>query len=79
MKRDRSVVLGSTRGSRVGEGAPPSRTFLRTGAFLRLDDFSQSSFRRAAAATDAKRRPGFQTSTRAACAPRIAAERSMRL
>ena len=28
-----------------------------------------SSFRRAAAATDAKRRPGFQTSAPAACAP----------
>ena len=53
--------------------ARPREVFLRIGAFLRLDS-SQSSFRRAAAATDAKRRPGFQTSTRAACAPRIAAE-----
>jgi hypothetical protein len=75
MKRDRSVVLRSTRGSRVGEGGPPSRTFLYTGAFLRFDDFFRSSFRRAAAATDAKRRPGFQTSTRTAYAPRIVAER----
>jgi len=62
MKAERSVVLGSARGSRAGEGGPPSRTFLRTGAFLRLDS-SRSSFRRAA-----------ETSTRAACAPESAAE-----
>jgi len=61
MNGDGSVVLGSARGSRAGEGGPPSRTFLRIGAFLRLDS-SRSSFRRAA-----------ETSTRAACAPRIAA------
>jgi hypothetical protein len=67
MKRDESAVLGSTRGSRVGEGGPPSRTLLRMGAFLRSDS-SRSSFRRAA-----------ETTTRAACAPRIAAERSMHL
>jgi hypothetical protein len=73
MNGDGSVVLRSARGSRAGEGDPPSRTFLRTGAFLLLDS-SRSSFRRAAAATDAKQRPGFQTSTRAACAPQIAAE-----
>jgi hypothetical protein len=42
MNVDRSVVLGSARGSRAGEGGPPSRTFLRT------DALSRSSFRRAA-------------------------------
>ena len=62
MNGDGSVVLGSARGSRAGEGDPPSRTFLGTGAFLRLDSF-RNSFRRAA-----------ETSTRAACAPQIAAE-----
>ena len=62
MNRDWSVVLGSARGSRAGEDGPPSRTFLRTGAFLRLDS-SLSLFRRAA-----------ETSTRVACTPRIAAE-----
>jgi hypothetical protein len=62
MNCDWSAVPGSARGSRAGEGGPPSRTFLRKDAFLRLD-FSRSSFRRAA-----------ETSTRAACAPRIAAE-----
>ena len=62
MNGDGSVVPGSARGSRAGEGGPPSRTFLRMDAFLRLDS-SRSSFRRAA-----------ETSTRAACAPRIAAE-----
>ena len=45
-----------------GSVVPPSRTFLRMDAFLRLDSF-RSSFPRAA-----------ETSTRAACAPRIAAE-----
>jgi hypothetical protein len=62
MNDDAVVVPGSARGSRAGEGGPPSRTFLRTGTLLRLDS-SRSSFRRAA-----------ETSTRAACAPRIAAE-----
>ena len=62
MNGDGSVVPGSARGSRAGEGGPLSRTFLRMDAFLRLDS-SRSSFRRAA-----------ETSTRAACAPRIAAE-----
>jgi hypothetical protein len=60
MNRDGSAVLGSARGS--GEGGPLSRTFLCMGAFLWLDSF-RSSFRRAA-----------ETSTRAACAPRIAAK-----
>jgi len=32
MKAEHSTVLGSVRGSRAGEGGPPSRTFL----FLRL-------------------------------------------
>ena len=67
MKAERSVVLGSARGSRAGEGGPPSRTFLRTGTFVRLDR-SRNLFRRAA-----------ETITRAACAPRIAAERSPHL
>jgi hypothetical protein len=67
MNRDGSVVLASGRGSRVGEGGPPSRTFLRMDALLRLG-FSRNSFRRAA-----------ETSTRAACAPQIAPERSMHL
>ena len=62
MNGDGSVVPGSARGSRAVEGGPPSRTFLRTGAFLRLESF-QSSFRR-----------GAETSTRAACAHQIAAE-----
>jgi hypothetical protein len=62
MNGDGSVVLGSARGSRAVEGGPPSRTFLRMGVFLGLDS-SQRSFGRAA-----------ETSTRAACAPRIAAE-----
>jgi len=79
MKGDRSAVSGSARGSRAGKGGPPSRTFLHRGAFFRLNDLPRSSFRRAAAATDAKRRPGFQTGTRAACAPRIAAKQSMPL
>jgi hypothetical protein len=59
---DGSIVPGRARGSRAGEGGPPSRTFLRTGVFLRLGP-SRSSFRRAA-----------ETSARAACAPQIAAE-----
>jgi hypothetical protein len=62
MNGDGPLVLGSARGSRAGEGGPPSRTFLRMGASLRLDS-SRRSFRRAA-----------ETSTRAACAPQIAAE-----
>jgi hypothetical protein len=62
MSGDGWVVLGSARGSRAGEGGPPSRTFLSMGVFLWLDSF-RSSFRRAA-----------ETSTRVACAPRIAAE-----
>ena len=63
MNRDRTVA-GSARGSRAGESGPLSRTFLWLGAFLRLDSF-RSSFRRAP-----------ETSTRTACAPRIAAESS---
>ena len=63
MNGDGSVVLGSARGSRAGEGGPPSRTFVRAVAFVRVDRF-RSSFRRAA-----------ETDTRAACAPQIAAER----
>ena len=62
MNRDGSVVPGSARGSRAGEGGPPSRTFLHMGDFLGFDS-SRSSFRRAA-----------ETSTRAACVPRIAAK-----
>ena len=62
MNGDESAFLGSARDSRAGEGGPPSRTFLGIGAFLRLES-SRSSFRRAA-----------ETSTRAACAPQIAAE-----
>jgi hypothetical protein len=62
MNGDGSVVLGSARGSRAGEGSSPSRTFLRVGAFILLDS-SRSSFRRAT-----------ETSTRAACAPRIGVE-----
>jgi hypothetical protein len=73
MNDNGSVVSVSARGSRADEGGPPSRTFLRMGVFLRLDS-CRSSFRRAAAATDATRRPGFQIRTRAACAPQIAAE-----
>ena len=65
MNRGGSMVLRSARGSRADEGGPPSRTFLRTGPFFRLN-FSRSSFLRAA-----------ETSTRAACAPQIAAGRSM--
>jgi len=61
MNADRAIP-GSARGSRAGESGPLSRTFLGIGAFLRLDS-SRSSFRRAA-----------ETSTRAACAPEIAAE-----
>ena len=67
MNRDGSMVPGSARGSRAGEGGPPSRTFLRTGTFVRLDR-SRNLFRRAA-----------ETITRAACAPQIAAERSPHL
>ena len=63
MNYHRCMVLGSARGSRAGEGGPPSRTF----SFLEAVPFpsllSPKSFRRAA-----------ETSTRAACAPRIAAE-----
>jgi hypothetical protein len=62
MNVDGPVVLGSARGSRAGEGGPPSRTFLRTGAFLRLDSSRSSSGRDA------------ETSTRAAWAPQIAAD-----
>ena len=69
MNGDRGVVPGSARGSRAGdsESFRESRTFLRTSVFLRLDS-SRSSFRRAA-----------ETSTRTACVPQIAAERSMYL
>ena len=63
MNGDGSVVLGTARGSRPGEGGPLSRTFLRTGAFFRLDT-SRSLFWRAA-----------ETSTRAACAPQNAEPR----
>ena len=62
MNGDGSVIPGSARGSRAGEGGPPSRTFLRVGTFPRLDS-PRSSFRR-----------GAETSTRAACAPQIDAE-----
>jgi hypothetical protein len=62
MKGDGSVIPGSARGSRAGEGDPPSRTFLRTGVSPRFSSLRRS-FRRAA-----------ETSTRAACPPRIAAE-----
>jgi hypothetical protein len=62
MNADGSVTLGSARGPCAGESGPLSQAFLRMRAFLRLDS-SRSSFRRAA-----------ETSTRAACAPRIAAE-----
>ena len=64
MKRNRSVALGSARGSRAGdsESFRESRTFLRMGAFLWLDSW-RSSFRRAA-----------ETCTRAACAPQSAAK-----
>jgi hypothetical protein len=68
MNRDGSAVLGSARGSRGGEGGPLSRTFLRIGAFLRLDS-SQSSFRRAETSTRAARARAGKL-----CAPRIAAE-----
>jgi hypothetical protein len=61
------VVLGSARGSRAGDGRPPSRTFLCTAAFLPLD-LSRNLFRRAA-----------ETSTRVACAPQIAAALPIRL
>jgi len=37
MNGDASVIPGSARGSRAGEGGPPSRTFRRHGAFLRFD------------------------------------------
>ena len=60
-----SAVLGSARGSRAGEGGPCSRTSFRMTAFFRRI-FPRNSFRRAA-----------ETSTRAACAPQITAERSM--
>jgi hypothetical protein len=61
MNGDRAVPR-SARGSRAGESGPLSRTFLCTVAFLRLESF-RSPFRRVA-----------ETSTRAGCAPRIAAE-----
>jgi hypothetical protein len=67
MNGDGSAVSGSARGSRVGESGPPPRTLPRMDAFFRSDS-SRSSFRRAA-----------ETSTRAACAPQIAAERSLHL
>jgi len=50
--------------------AAPSRAIKNQGVKI---DNHQSSFRRAAAATDVKRRPGFQTNTRTACAPQISA------
>ena len=64
MNRDGSVVLGSARGSRAGEGGPPSRTFSFLGAVPVRSLLSPKSFRRAA-----------ETHTRAACAPQIAAKR----
>jgi hypothetical protein len=67
MNGDGAAALESARGSGVDESGPPSRTLPRMGAFLRSDS-SRSSFRRAA-----------ETSTRAACAPQIAAERSLHL
>ena len=67
-------IPGSARLQRAGEGILPSRTFIGTPRLPQDDDgLGKSSFRRNAAATDAKRRPGFQTSTRHACASRIIA------
>ena len=67
MKDYCSVVPGGARGPRARDGGPPSLTFFREGVSLRLDSF-RSSFRRAAG-----------TSTRVACAPQIAAQRSIPL
>ena len=59
---NRDPAVRGAHAARVRASGPLSRTFLRKGAFFRLDS-SRSSFRRAA-----------ETSTRAACAPQIAAE-----
>ena len=65
MISEATLVLGSARGSRAGdsESIRESRTFLYAAAFAGMNRL-RSSFRRAA-----------ETSTRAACAPQIAAQR----
>ena len=55
MNRDGSVVLGSARGSRAGEGGPPSRTFSFLGAVPFPSLLSPKSFRRTAETAHASR------------------------
>jgi hypothetical protein len=59
--------MGSARVSRVGERVLAIADFFTLGS-LHPQERPQRLFRRDAAATDAKQRPGFPTSTRDACA-----------
>ena len=60
---------GSARVSRAGEHVLVIASFRLSCEPHGVVRFNETSFRRDAAATDAKRRPGFQTNTRDACAP----------
>jgi cobalamin-dependent methionine synthase I len=61
--------LGSAPVPGAGERVSRSRTFPLDSESNEEQWSKESLFRRDAAATDAKRRPGFQTNTRDACAP----------
>jgi hypothetical protein len=63
--------MGSTRVSRVGERVLAIADFFMLGG-LQPQERPQRLFRRDAAATDAKQRPGFPTSARDACATLLA-------
>jgi 5-methyltetrahydrofolate--homocysteine methyltransferase len=61
--------LGNAPVPSAGERVSRSRTFPLDSESNEEQSGKESLFRRDAAATDAKRRPGFQTNTRDACAP----------
>jgi hypothetical protein len=67
MNGDGSVVLGSARGSRAGEGGPPSRTRVLVSAARRNELREKSSRKKA------------PIRRKAARVPLIAAQRSMHL
>ena len=61
---DETLALGSVRVPRAGERVLAVANFLCT---FRKHIWKERLFRRDAAVTDAKHRPGFPTSTRDAC------------
>ena len=67
---------GSAGASRAGDDVLAIANFSQRSKSTVSREFFGRSFRRDAAATDAKRRPGFQTNTRDACAPWSVADRA---